>query len=751
MCRNAEKRSSDPNDRLTNRWSLAMGATTYRYDPIGNLTNVDYSAGTVSTPSVSFAYDGLNRLTNMMDGIGTTTFGWTDGDQLASENGPWADDAVSYSYSDRLRISASLLQPTASPWTQGYGYDSVMRLSAVTSPAGGGIASPSGTFTYTYSGGGDRALSVQFPGGGLYVTNRYDSLARLTNTWLNSPLSGTVDLHQYSYDPGSEVTQQVFTAGNHTAYTYDNIGQLKTAQGFESAGGARLLEQYGYAYDAAWNLNSRTNNNFTQSFSVNDLNELSSAGRSGTLTVAGTTTEPGADITGVTVSGTGLSSGAAQVYADGTWARTNATPADGANSYTATATDTAGRSSSSSVSVNLPASPSYLYDGNGNLTNDGTRSFAYDDENQLVGAWVSGAWSNNFAYDGLNRKRIERDYSWNGSSWLETNEVHYVYDGNLVFQERDGNNLPVTTYTRGNDLSGDLQSAGGIGGLLARSDRMSVVPRILSPANPHPQNVSSFYYHSDGNGNVTALVEPNGYSVASYQYDPFGNMFSMSGLMAGANKYRFSSKEWNDNDGLYYYGKRFYDPNLQRWLNRDPIQESGGINLYDFVANDPLSLFDAYGHGCGDAVSTGVGAAESLITGSDAFKSADDSVSAQHTFANTISNAASIQNSSESAFFIASIAAPQNVMSNSVIPALNASSAFAKHGFTLVAAVGTECMAAPYYVKIATAGASHMLMGSGSSPTINTPKAPNPNPNPPKTNTGHLTVIGTTTTEVPFN
>jgi hypothetical protein len=126
-----------------------------------------------------------------------------------------------------------------------------------------------------------------------------------------------------------------------------------------------------------------------------------------------------------------------------------------------------------------------------------------------------------------------------------------------VFQERDGNNLPLTTYTRGNDLSGGLQGAGGIGGLLARSDKEQVIPRILSPSNPHPQYVSSFYYHSDGNGNVTALVEPNGLSVASYEYDPYGNMLSMSGLMAGANKYRFSSKEWNDNAGIYYYGRRF--------------------------------------------------------------------------------------------------------------------------------------------------------------------------------------------------
>src|SRR5205809_5140641 len=41
------------------------------------------------------------------------------------------------------------------------------------------------------------------------------------------------------------------------------------------------------------------------------------------------------------------------------------------------------------------------------------------------------------------------------------------------------------------------------------------------------------------------------------------------------NVYRFSSKEIHVNSGLYYYGYRWYAPNLQRWLNRDPLGEPG--------------------------------------------------------------------------------------------------------------------------------------------------------------------------------
>ena len=59
-------------------------------------------------------------------------------------------------------------------------------------------------------------------------------------------------------------------------------------------------------------------------------------------------------------------------------------------------------------------------------------------------------------YDGKMRLRIRKEYAW-ASGWLQTAEVRYIYDGNVVIQERDGNNLPATTYTRGQELSGSLQ------------------------------------------------------------------------------------------------------------------------------------------------------------------------------------------------------------------------------------------------------------------------------------------------------
>jgi RHS repeat-associated protein len=284
----------------------------------------------------------------------------------------------------------------------------------------------------------------------------------------------------------------------------------------------------------------------------------------------------------------------AVLYADATFAATNFTLANGNNTFTAIAKDSYGRRDTNSITVNLPATNSYGYDFNGNLTNDTIRSFAYDDENQLTSVYVTNLWRSDFVYDGKLRRRIERDYSWNGSSWIQTNEIHFIYDGYVVIQERDANNLPKVTYTRGNDLSGSLQGAGGIGGLLARTDNSQLIIGSSS---------ANAYYHADGNGNVTMLINSYQAIVAKYLYDPFGNTLSLNGSLASANIYRFSSKEWNDTAGLYYYLYRYYDPILQRWLNRDPLGELGGLNLYAFVRSSPINLIDLIGlAGCGEKI-----------------------------------------------------------------------------------------------------------------------------------------------------
>jgi len=550
----------DPNGRLTNRWTAVKGNTVYRYDPIGNLTNVDYAA----SPDITLQYDALNRLTNMVDAVGTNRYTYTAAGQLLSEDGPWASDTVSYTYNNRRRSTLSLLQPSASAWSVSYGWDAATRLTNVTSTAG--------SFGYSYLAPYSLLPATLSLPNGAYITNTYDSVARLLSTTLKNTQNSTLNTHDYSYNQGNQRTQQVFTPGNYVNYTYDNIGQLRTAKGKESGAVTnRLHEQMGYAYDAASNLKQRTNNALMQTVNVNSLNELSTVSRSGTLTVAGTTTSAATNVS--------VNSLTATRYADYTFAKDGFGLTDGTNTFTAIAQDNYGRVDTNTVSVFLPVTNSYSYDQNGNLTSDGRRGFDYDDENQLVRIVESNAWKSEFTYDGRMRRRIETNFVWQGGAWIPTNVVRYVYDGNLPIQHRDSNNVPVLTLTRGLDFSLTLQGSGGIGGLLAMTEASG----------------SHSYYHADGNGNVTCLVNTNQLIVARYLFDPFGNTLSISGPKAFVNRYRFSSKPIHELSGNYDFLRRWYAPELQRWPNHDPLGELYDINLYRFVYNSPLNYLDVNG------------------------------------------------------------------------------------------------------------------------------------------------------------
>ena len=396
---------------------------------------------------------------------------------------------------------------------------------------------------------------------GPQTSNRCDNVGRLLSTVLKSSGQSTINSHSYQLNAASQRTQQVFTAGNYVDYTYDRIGQLQTAQGKESGGTTnRLHEQLGYGYDAAGNLHYRTNNALTQTFNVNDLNELTTGTRSGTLTVEGTTTGPA---TNVTVNGLN-----AILYGDYTFASANQSLADGNNTFAAIARDSYGRRDTNTINSYLPSTSTFTYDQNGNLTGDGKRCFAYDYENQLTSVWVTNVWRSDFAYDGKMRRRIRCESTWSGTTWVTDTIVRYVYEGNLVIQERDANNFPLVTYTRGRDLSGSLQGAGGIGGLLARTDNRLFA---IGDSSAHA------YYHADGNGNITCLINTNQIIVAHYLYDPYGNILSQSGPLADANLYRFSSKEFHAASGLVYYLYRFCEGSLQRWLNRDPLEDVGTL------------------------------------------------------------------------------------------------------------------------------------------------------------------------------
>ena len=225
------------------------------------------------------------------------------------------------------------------------------------------------------------------------------------------------------------------------------------------------------------------------------------------------------------------------------------------------------------------AQPSY--DADGNLVDDGTRTFAWSASGHLTDAATSSRWL--WAdYDHLGRRTFRATDRRSGFSWLLSDEREFVYDGwNLIHEHRydyqDDSDTDIE-YFWGPDLSGSLQGAGGVGGLVAVS-------------------IDGDYYFPgyDNNGNVIGYWDESGDIVAEYAYDAFGNIIDESGSMADFFPHRFSTKYYDAETDLYYYGYRYYSPSLGRWISRDPIEEDGGYNLFDCCQNNMLFQFDYLG------------------------------------------------------------------------------------------------------------------------------------------------------------
>ncbi len=183
-----------------------------------------------------------------------------------------------------------------------------------------------------------------------------------------------------------------------------------------------------------------------------------------------------------------------------------------------------------------------------------------------------------FKYDYLGRRveKIVKD-GWTGSSGTTILHRKYVYDGwNLIAEQDGSSNVVGRTFLWGLDLSGTTQGAGGVGGLLMIKD-----------------GIDQYLAAIDGGGNETGLIDKSDGSVAAvYEYGPYGEPLRAEGPYVAENPFRYSSKYTDVESGLVYYGLRYYSPTTGRFINRDPIGEAGGLNLYGFVGNDPINRID---------------------------------------------------------------------------------------------------------------------------------------------------------------
>jgi len=246
----------------------------------------------------------------------------------------------------------------------------------------------------------------------------------------------------------------------------------------------------------------------------------------------------------------------------------------------------------------LPASRSSLlsYDPDGNLTADARWTYTWNAENRLIameplgGALRPDSVRLEFTYDYQGRRTEKKVSTWDSGSqlWTLSSQLNYLYDGwNLIAEFALNSQLSTLnlqrSYTWGLDLSGSLQGAGGVGGLLSTT------------AYSSPTSSTSYFPTFDSNGNVTEYLDNTGAIAAHYEYGPFGEALKATGSAAIDNPFRFSTKYTDNETNLLYYGFRYYNPQTGRWLSMDPMEEEGGVNLYGFVDNAPTDFVDTDG------------------------------------------------------------------------------------------------------------------------------------------------------------
>jgi RHS repeat-associated protein len=201
-------------------------------------------------------------------------------------------------------------------------------------------------------------------------------------------------------------------------------------------------------------------------------------------------------------------------------------------------------------------------------------SFNYDEDGNMTQGYTPQGYVMNMTYDAENRLTSTEytdsegvlhrtEYIFNGNNLLTKvkkydnssliNDIRLLRAGFLTIQERDSNNNITREYNWGSNM------AGGIGGLLSLK-----------------QNGSYYSYLYDGKGNVTAILDDSQNVVSSYRYDVFGNIIEKLRL---DQPFKFSTKRHDESTGLSYYGYRFYNPAIGRWITRDPLGETVSIIL----------------------------------------------------------------------------------------------------------------------------------------------------------------------------
>lgn len=555
-------------------------------DALGQQTQYSYamdnsvSALAVTSPmgrpgvSVSYAYEtDYPRLASMTDAEGATAYSYvpagTNGaGQVASIDGPLANDTISYTYNEMGQITSQSIGGVATTLH----YDSLSRADTVTNVLG--------TFTQHYDGIGTRVNYTDLPNGqkvtyGYFGNTGDRRLQSITNT---APGGGLLSSNSYTYNGAGGLiqnwTRQKGTQNpTLTVARYDQADRLSDVSVSDTVTGAEV-GRHVYHFDASDNRTSEQNNSQAFSEASNALNQMGMRAAGGSLKVRGAIDKAAA----VTVNGSPVAVGSGNAF------ETTLSVAPGNNQFQVKATDGNGNQKVQDYQINVPAAPTrtLIYDLIGNLTSqtDGANNVTYewDAANNLI-AINSGTHRTEFGYNGKGQrvKITEKD---NG---VVTDSKRLLWNGMTLCEERDATGATVNKRF----YSGGEQVANG-------------------------PNAGSYYYAGDHLGNIAQLTDSTGAVRADYSYTPYGKRTKAAGDLD--TNFGFTGHYLHQQTGLYLTPTRLYDPGTARWLARDPIGESGGLNQYAYVGGNPLNATDPSGQSWGGFfIGLGVGLVAGML------------------------------------------------------------------------------------------------------------------------------------------
>ncbi len=400
------------------------------------------------------------------------------------------------------------------------------------------------SFSFSYDNLG-RVTVIDAPGSQPDITYTYDNFGRVltaaqsghTLTYAYDALSRLTSETQgsrtvsYQYDAAGRRTRLTWPDSFHVTYEYNAVGEVTA---IKENGSSALAT---FTYD---NLGRRTSlargNGSTTGYAFDGGSRLIDLG----LDLGGSSHDvwtdlsynPAGQIVSKTINNTGYNFTLPAAYAD-------AYADNGLNQYTSAG----------------GVAPSY--DSRGNTTGDGTKAYAYDYSNRLTSV---NATSVLLSYDPSGRLR-----ALGGSAVADT---LFVYDGVDVIAEYNPGGSLVRRYVHGPGMDEPLvwfEGAGHSGS--GTPDRR--------------------YLFADERGSIIAV---EGGSTTKNSYDEYGVPGS-----GNAGRFQYTGQMWMPEAGLYHYKARAYNPELGRFMQPDPIGYGDGVNMYNYVAGDPVNSRDPTG------------------------------------------------------------------------------------------------------------------------------------------------------------